>query len=154
MFDLNRMRAIGAATARLAREKAAADPEAANDIIAMAPLLTPWRAGTMDKPVEHAMDDVVTHGGLPWYCKNPHTHRGETSWEPGGGNSLWAVYHGRDAAHALPYLAEGHNPYNTGHWMIWTDGYRYRSNTEGNVYTPVSYPISWDGPFDQNGNPV
>ena len=152
MFDLDKLRAVGAMVARQAREKAAADPEAANDIIDMSPLLAPWRAGTADKPVEHPFAEVVTHGGLPWYCISPHTHRGEPDWEPDGGNALWAVYHGRDAAHALPYKAEGHNPYDTGHWMIWTNGLRYRSNMDGNVFTPESYPISWDGPFDADGN--
>lgn len=152
MFDLDKLRAVGAMVARQAREKASADPEAANDIIDMSPLLKAWKPGTMDKPIVHAFGDVVTFVGLPWHCTSAHTHRGEADWEPDAGTALWALYHGRDAAHALPFQAEGHNPYNSGHWMIWTNGLRYRSNMNGNVYTPESYPISWDGPFDAEGN--
>lgn len=151
MFDLNKLRAIGAMVARQAREKAAADPEAANDIIDMSPLLAPWRAGTADKPIEHTMGEVCTHADLPWYCKSPHMHRGEPGWEPDGETALWALYHGRDAAHALPFKAEGHNPYNVGHWMIW-NGFCYRSNMPNNTWTPEGYPSGWDGPFDAAGN--
>ena len=154
MFDLNKLRAVGAMVARQAQEKAAADPEAANDIIDMSPLLRAWKPGTMDKPITHTLGEVCTYADLPWHCITAHTHRGEADWEPDGENALWALYHGRDAAHALPFKAEGHNPYNVGHWMIWTNGLRYRSNMDGNVFTPDSYPISWDGPFDEDGNEV
>lgn len=151
MFDLNKLRAVGAMVARQAQEKAAADPEAANDIIDMSPLLKAWRPGTMDKPIAHALGEVVTFVGLPWHCTSVHTHRGEEDWEPDAGTALWALYHGRDAAHALPFKAEGHNPYNVGHWMVWK-GFCFCSKIANNTWTPEEYPSGWDGPFDAEGN--
>lgn len=147
MFDLAKLRAVGAMVARQAREKAASDYKAANDIIDMSPLLKPWQEGVW------AAHDVCVYEGLPYWCMMAHDSSGDTTWSPAYDTALWALYHGRDAAHALPFKAEGHNPYNTGHWMIW-NGYRYRSNMDGNVFTPDSYPISWDGPFDADGNEV
>lgn len=144
MFDLEKLRAVGAMVARQAREKAAADYEAANDIIDMAPLLKPWQVG---KWLLHA---VCVYGGLPYWCMMEHDSTGIPNWTPAYNTALWALYHGRDAAHALPFKAEGHNPYNTGHWTIW-NGYRYRSNTDAVVHSPADRPAAWDGPFDENG---
>lgn len=154
MFDLKQLRAVGAMVAKQAREKAAAEPEAANDIIDMSPLLAPWKAGTAEKPVEHKLGDIVAYADMPWHCLVAHTHRGEPDWEPNGLTALWAQYHGRDAAHALPFRSEGHNPYNEGHWMLWTDGWRYRSTMNTNTWSPVDYPSGWAGPFDSEGNKV
>ena len=154
MFDLAKLRAVGAMVARQAQEKADADPEAANDIIDMSPLLKEWKPGSVDKPITHPLGDVVTYAGLPWHCTSAHTHRGEAGWEPDAGTALWALYHGRDAAHALPFRKESHNPYHNGHWMIWTDGRYYRSNMDNNVWDPSEYSTRWDGPFDAEGNEV
>lgn len=148
MFDLEKLRAVGAMVARQAREKAAADYEAANDIIDMSPLLKPWQEGVWKQ------HDVCVLFGLPYWCMMGHDSTGNPLWSPAHDTALWALYHGRDAAHALPFKAEGHNPYNTGHWMIWEDGFRYRSNMEGNVWTPEGYPEGWDGPFFADGTPV
>lgn len=148
MFDNKLMKAIGAIIAKQARSVAAENHEAANDIIDLAPLLKPWAEGKWEK------NDVCTHDGLPYWCMQAHDSTRNPTWSPAYDTALFALYHGRDALHAMPFKAEGHNPYNKGHWMIWTDGYRYCSNTDGNVHTPISYPISWDGPFDENGDPV
>lgn len=142
MFDLNKMRAIGKMMARQAQEKAAADPEAANEIIDMSPLLKAWKLGTTDKPVTYNRFDVRTHDGLPWWCVTGHTHHGEEGWEPGSTSALWAQYHGRDADHALPFKAEGHNPYNTGHWCTYKD-VAYECLQDGVVYDPEVLPSAW-----------
>lgn len=148
MFDLKKLQAVGAMVARQARAKAAEDPEAANDIIDMAPLLKQWREGSW------ARNDVCVYDGLPYWCMQEHDSTGNPMWSPAYDTALWALYHGRDAAHALPFKAEGHNPYHKGNWMIWTDGYRYCSNMENNVWTPEGYPQGWDGPFNENGEAV
>lgn len=142
MFDLEKMRAIGKMMAKQAQEKAAADYEAANDIIDMSPLLKAWKPGTMDKPVTYNRFDVRTHEGLPWWCVTAHTHHGEEGWEPGSISALWAQYHGKDAAHALPFKAEGHNPYNTGHWCSYKD-VAYECLQDGVVYPPSVLPSAW-----------
>ena len=148
MFDLKQLRAVGAMVAKQARAKAEENHEAANDIIDMAPLLKPWKEGVW------ARNDVCVYEGLPYWCMQAHDSTGNPMWSPAYDTALFALYHGRDAAHALPFKAEGHNPYNKGHWMIWTDGYRYCSNMENNVWTPEGYPQGWDGPFDENGKEV
>lgn len=142
MFDLNKLRAVGAMVAKQAQEKAAADPSAANDIIDMSPLLKEWTPGTMDKPVMYSKNDVRTYNGLPWWCMTAHTHSGEPGWEPDGGTALWAQFHGRDAAHALPFKAEGHNPYMTGHWCT-EDGRPYECIADGTVWSPSMRPQNW-----------
>lgn len=142
MFDLDKLRAVGAMVARQAREKAAADPQAANDIIDMTPLLKEWKPGTRDNPVEYAKNAVAVYDGLPWLCITAHTHHGEPGWGPGGASALWAVYHGRDAAHALPFRAEGHNPYMVGHWCL-EDGKPYECIVDDTVWPPSVLPGSW-----------
>lgn len=142
-LDLNKLRAIGAMVARQAQGKAAADHEAANEIIDMAPLLKAWKPGTMEKPVTYNRFDVRTHDNLPWWCVTAHTHHGEEGWEPGSTSALWAQYHGRDAAHALPFAAEGHNPYMTGHWCT-ENGKAYRCNRDNVVYAPSVLPDAWE----------
>lgn len=143
MFDLNQMRAIGKMMAKQAQEKAAADPEAANEIIDMSPLLKAWKPGTMDKPVKYDLHDVRIYEGLPWWCVTAHTHYGEPGWEPGENTALWAQYHGRDADHALPFKAEGHNPYNAGHWCL-ENNVAYKCLRDGVVHPPSVLPDAWE----------
>ena len=143
MLDTNTMRAIGMMVARLARTAA---PESnANEVIDLAPLLEPWRAGTNDAPVSYAAGDVRTYSGQPWKCAQAHTHRGEPGWEPGTAASLWAAYHATDAAHALPWIAPtgAHDAYQTGEWMIWTDGNTYRCTQNATVWGPDELPSAW-----------
>ena len=142
MFDLEKMRAIGTMMAKQAQEKADADPEAANEIIDMSPLLKAWKPGTMNEPVTYNRFDVRTHEGLPWWCVTGHTHHGEDGWQPGSTSALWAQYHGRDADHALPFKAEGHNPYNTGHWCTYKD-VAYECLQDAVVYDPEVLPSAW-----------
>ena len=144
MLDMQTMRAIGTMVARLARTAA---PESnANEVIDLYPLLEPWKAGTMDAPVNYAVGDVRTHAGQPWKCAQAHTHRGEPGWEPGTAASLWAAYHATDAAHALPWIAPtgAHDAYQTGEWMIWTDGNTYRCTQNATVWGPDELPSAWE----------
>ena len=137
MFDLEKLRAVGAMVARQAREKAAADPEAANDIIDMSPLLKPWSQGKWDTLA------VCVHESLPYWCVIGHDSTDVPNWSPADDTALWALYHGRDSAHALPFKAEGHNPYHKGHWAIY-EGERYVSTKENNVWSPDDYPDGWE----------
>ena len=142
MFNLDKLRAVGKMVARQAQEKAAADPAAANDIIDMSPLLKEWTPGTMSNPVQYNLNDVRVYDGLPWWCMTRHTHSGEPGWEPDGNTALWAVYHGRDAAHALPFKAEGHNPYMIGHWCT-EAGKAYECIADNTVWSPSVMSANW-----------
>lgn len=136
MFDLNQMRAIGKMMAKQAREKAAADPHNDNDIIDMSPLLTPWKEG------EWSQGSVCVYEGLPYFCLIAHNSTGNPMWSPAYDTALWAAYHGRDAKHALPFKAEGHNPYMTGHWCT-ENGAAYECLADNIVWPPSVLPEKW-----------
>lgn len=146
MLDTKTMRAIGMMVARQARGRAVEDGAAANEIIDLAPLLEPWRAGTSESPVAYTAGDVRTHASQPWKCAQAHTHSGEPGWEPGSDASLWAAYHATDAEHALPWQAPtgAHDAYNAGEWMIYTDGQTYRCTQDGTVWGPDQTPACWE----------
>lgn len=143
MFDSNTLRAMGKVIARQAREKA--PDAAANEVIDMLPLLEPWREGTMESPMEYALHAVRTHMGMPWRCAMAHTHRGETGWGPGEGNSMWFPTHAADRAHALPWQAPtcAEDVYNTGEWMIYTDGAAYMAGRDAVDRSPDELPDAW-----------
>lgn len=146
MLDTNTMRAVGMMVARLARGRAVEAGVAANEVIDLAPLLEPWRAGSTGNPVVYAAGDVRTYSGQPWKCAQGHTHSGEPGWEPGTAASLWAAYHATDAANALPWQAPtgAHDAYQTGEWMIWTDGKPYRCTQNATVWGPDEMPGAWE----------
>lgn len=146
MLDANTMRAVGMMVARMARGRAVESGVAANEVIELAPLLEPWRAGSTENPVDYAAGDVRTHAGQPWKCAKAHTHHGEPGWEPGTASSLWANYHATDAAHALPWIAPtgAHDAYQTGEWMIWTDGKPYCCTQNATVWGPDEMPGAWE----------
>lgn len=136
MFDLSQLRAIGKMVARQAREKANADPTAANDIIDMAPLLKPWVEGKWEK------NAVCVLERIPYWCVMAHDSSGNPMWSPAYDTALWAIYHGRDAMHALPFKAEGHNPYMTGHWCT-EDGEAFECIVDNTVWPPSVMPMNW-----------
>ena len=106
----------------------------------------PVRTGTSESPASYAAGDVRTYAGQPWKCAQAHTHRGEPGWEPGTAASLWANYHAMDAAHALPWITPtgAHDAYQTGEWMIWTDGNTYRCTQNATVWGPDELPSAWE----------
>lgn len=145
MLDLNMMQAIGMTAARQARERAAQEGAAANEIIDMAALLEPWKAGTMENPVEYPQNAVRVHNEMPWRCAIAHTHHGEPGWAPGEGNSMWFPKHGTDRAHALPYVMIcAETVYNAGEWMIWIDGLAYKCKLDGTSHGPDVLPDAWE----------
>ena len=146
MLNMDTMRAIGMMVARQAREKATLDTTTANEVIDMTALLEPWKAGTMEAPVEYPADAIRTHNGAPWRCTMARTHHGETGWAPGEGNAMWTQKHGTDRAHALPWSAPAgaHDAYNVGEWMIYTDGIAYKCKQDATVWGPDTLPAAWE----------
>lgn len=133
-LDEKMMRAIGLLLAQMAREQAATAES--NTVIDTAPLLREW------KPGAHNTGDVVTWEGLPVWCVQTHDSTATPDWTPTAVPALWAHYHGRDVAHALPFVAEGHNPYMIGHYC--TDGGKaYRCTQDNTVHAPTAYPAAW-----------
>lgn len=143
MLNLEMLRTMGMLLAKQAREKVKEEGTTANEVIELTELLTPWEPGTMESPVEHEKGEVCVYAGMPWVVVTPHTHHGETGWEPGAASALYALKHGTDAAHALPFVAEGHNPYMTGEWCT-EEGTAYRCKRDNVVHAPGVLPEAWE----------
>lgn len=144
MYSTNEtLRAIGRVMARYAQEQAGTMN--ADGVIEAAPLLKPWRTGTIDEPAKYALDDVRTDEGQPWRCVQGHSHYGEPGWNPAQNRALWAPYHATKREYALAWVkpTNATDIYKTGEWMIWTDGEAYKcvQNTE---WDPVTLPNAWE----------
>ena len=144
MYSTNEtMRAIGRVMARYAQDTAATMD--ADGVIEAAPLMKPWKAGSMTEPVAYKAGDVRTDENQPWKCSQAHTHYGETGWNPAAARALWAPYHAKRKEYALPYVAPTHaqDAYYTGEWMIWTDGLAYMAKRDAVDRGPDVLPDDW-----------
>lgn len=138
MFDAKKMRAIGMMLARMARDKAQQADIPANEVIDLSPLLKAWQPGVKTAGM------VETYGGYPYRVVQDHDSTGDPHWTPEV-SSLYAPYHGTDAAHALPYVAPtgAHDAYMQGEYMT-MDGALYRCLADGTVHDPGVLPGSWE----------
>lgn len=139
-------RAIGRVMARYAQDHAATMD--ADGVIESAPLQKVWKPGTMTEPVTHERGDIRTDENKPWKCIKAHTHHGEDGWNPAAtsARALWAPYHATRREYALPYVppSNAEDAYNTGEWMIWTDGLRYMAKGDAVVFGPDVLPDAWE----------
>lgn len=119
------LRAMGRMMARFAQAQAFD----ADGTIEAAPLLKEWQAGTMEMPASYITGDVRTYDFQPWRCVQAHVHYGEAGWDPASARALWAPYHATRKEYALPFVqpTNAADAYNTGEWMIWTDGRVYQA---------------------------
>lgn len=133
--------ALAAALRRIKREAIAAAPTAApDDVIADAPLLQQWVPGN------YTAGNVRVQDGYPYKCCQAHDSSNNPDWDPVTQRALWAPYHATTAKWALPYVAPtgAHDAYQTGEYMIWTDGQIYRCNTDNTVWGPDTLPGAWE----------
>ena len=136
----DKLYAVGMMAARQARAKAKEDGVAANEVIDMAVLLKEWAMGAYE------IGDIVVYEGYPYKCIQAHDSTGNGGWYPSAVPALFAPYHGTDAAHALPYVAptSAGDAYQTGEWMIWTDGVKYKCLQDACVYAPDVLASAWE----------
>ena len=136
--DLQRFVAAGRMMAKLAVEKAKT-ATTADEVIEAGPLLPAWKKG------EYEVGDVRTSNRQPWRCVMAHDSTKQEGWGPGEASALWAPYHARTEASALPWVQPygSHDMYREGEYMIWTDENTYRCKMD-TVYTPVEYPDAWE----------
>lgn len=139
MFDAKKMKAIGAMAARNARRAAETEDASANEVIDLAPLLKEWREDA------YMVGEVRVYKDNPYKCVQAHDSTGNPSWNPEDAPSLWANYHGTDAAHALPYVQPtgAHDAYMVGEYAIY-DGAVYRCVVDHTVHDPAVLPASWE----------
>lgn len=133
--------ALAAALRRIKREAIAAAPTAdPDDVIADAALLQPWVPGN------YTTGDVRVQDGYPYKCCQAHDSSNNPDWDPVTQRALWVPYHAKTAKWALPYVAPSgaHDAYQTGEYMIWTDGQIYRCNTDNTVWGPDTLPGAWE----------
>ena len=133
--------ALTAALRRIKRDAIAAAPTAAaDDVIADAALLQPWTPGN------YAAGDVRVQNSYPYKCCQAHDSSNNPDWDPVTQRALWAPYHATTAKWALPYVAPSgaHDAYQTGEYMIWSDGQTYRCNTDDTVWGPDTLPDVWE----------
>lgn len=57
--------------------------------------------------------------------------------------ALWRFVWSKDPKHALPFVALSTSPFNTGE-VCSVDNIVYRSNRDGNVWSPATNPEFWD----------
>lgn len=140
MLDIRKFKAVGMMAARQARDKAASDDTAANEIIDMTALLEPWTEGAQ------TAGNVVVYNGYPYKVVQTHDSTGNPDWNPANTPALFAPYHATDKAHALPWVAPtgAHDAYNAGEWMIWMDGLAYECKQNATVHDPSVLPDAWE----------
>lgn len=140
MLNKDKLYAVGMMAARQARARAKEDGVAANEVIDMAVLLKEWVTGA------YKIGDVVSYQGYPYKCIQAHDSTGNDGWYPTAVPALFAPYHGTDAKHALPYVAPTHagDAYQTGEWMIWTDGVKYKCLQNACVHAPDVLASAWE----------
>lgn len=140
MLNKDKLYAVGMMAARQARARAKENDVAANEVIDYAALLKEWVTGA------YKIGDVVAYQGYPYKCIQAHDSTGNDGWYPSAVPALFAPYHGTDATHALPYVAPTHagDAYQTGEWMIWTDGVKYKCLQNACVYAPDVLASAWE----------
>lgn len=139
MLNKDKLYAVGMMAARQARVRAKESDVVANEVIDVAALLKEWTIG------KYEVGDVIVYQSYPYKCIQAHDSTGNDSWYPPAVPSLFAPYHGTDATHALPYVAPTHagDAYQTGEWMIWTDGLKYKCLQDACVHAPDVLPSAW-----------
>lgn len=110
-----------------------------DDVIALSIYFPEWTER------DYALDDVITYEGQPFKCAQAHNSTGNPAWNPMDAPSLWANYHAQSKLMALPWInpTGAHDAYQSGEWMIWTDGNAYECIANNTVYGPDSLPGSW-----------
>ena len=143
MYGTNEtLRAMGRMMARYAQSQAFD----ADGMIEAAPLLKPWKAGTRENPMAYIENDVRTMDNQPWRCVQAHVHYGEPGWDPASARALWSPYHATKREYALPFVSptQAQDAYQTGEWMLWTDGKRYLAKRDGVDRGPDVLSDAWE----------
>lgn len=130
---------------------ASASTMAADDVITISAIFPEWAEGkhtagsVVQYDAQHDAQPNAQPNMQPWRCLQDHDSTGNPAWRPGVAPSLWGPYHATTAARALPWQAPtgAHDCYNTGEYMVWTDGMTYLCNTDGTVYGPDVLPAAW-----------
>lgn len=104
-----------------------------------------WVKGTTDKPQRYPRGEVRTDpaDSVPYWAMHEHTSIPGQELQPSLTPSIWTHCHGTTPETARPFVAEGHNPYMTGHYCT-ENGAVKRCNRDNVVHAPSVLPDAWD----------
>lgn len=116
----------------------------ADDTITVAALYNEWTEGS------YKVGDIrlAWYGGThqPWKCRQEHDTTTYPDIAPDGSawRTFWIPFHGATPETAQDWIAPSgaHDQYETGEYMIWTDGNTYLCK-QATVYTPEEYAQAW-----------
>lgn len=99
-----------------------------------------WRGDIDYKRGELAVDP---ENGVPYWAMHDHGPSTGQVHQPSASPTIWAHCHGTSPETARPFVAEGYNPYNKGHYCTEGDAV-YRCVQDNNVFAPSVYPQAWE----------
>lgn len=99
-----------------------------------------WRDDREYKRGDIALDPADK---TPYWALHEHGPSTGQVHQPSINPTIWTHCHGTSPETARPFVAEGHNPYMTGHYCTEV-GAIYRSVHDNNVYAPSVYPAGWE----------
>lgn len=126
---------------RYARMKLAEESKTVDDKtldVSCAGLFLPWTPGPFKT------GDIRTDGKTPYECMQDHDSTKNPDWDISV-RTLWKPYHSKAKEWALPFIhpTGAYDTYNTGEFMVYTDGKVYESLIDGNAYSPEEYAKGW-----------
>lgn len=118
---------------------------AAAEINDNAAALRLWLPGTADKPRDYARTDIRVDpaDGCPYWAMVAHTSYAGQELRPSTSPTIWAHCHGTTPETARPFVAEGHNPYMSGHYCT-ENGAVYLCKQDATVHAPSVLPQAWE----------
>lgn len=81
--------------------------------------------------------------GVPYWAIHAQGPTSGQVHQPSKSPTMWTHCHGTTPETARPFVAEGHNPYMTGHYCT-EDGVAKRCNRDNVVHAPSVLPEAWD----------
>lgn len=105
-----------------------------------APIIPVWRA---DKDYARGALAVDPENGVPYWAMHSHGASTGQIHQPSKSPTIWTHCHGTTPETARPFVAEGHNPYMTGHYCI-ENGEVKRCKQDNTVHAPSVYPAAWE----------
>lgn len=94
---------------------------------------------------DYSRGDIVIDpaDNVPYWAMHDHGPSTGQVWQPSTSPTIWTHCHGTSPETARPFVAEGHNPYMTGHYCT-EGGAVWRCNRDNVVHAPSVLPEAWD----------
>lgn len=86
---------------------------------------------------------VDPEDGVPYWAIHDHGKSSGHVCQPGTSPTMWAHCHGTSSETARVFLAESYNPYNEGHFCMYS-GKVWRCKRDSVVYSPDEWAAAWE----------